>query len=178
MSGKKVLVLLGLVICFYSGCAVNPITGKRELMLVAPSEDIELGQKYSPEITKELGGEIQDAVLQSYINNIGQKLAAVSDRPDWEFHFTAVADDSVNAFALPGGYVFITKGLLSKLQTEAQLAAILGHESVHVVARDTANVMSRDIGINILLSAVTTEETSDTVMTVASAKSAIWMKIR
>ncbi|MBN1973718.1 MAG: M48 family metalloprotease [Sedimentisphaerales bacterium] len=168
MFYKRALLMSCLALCIYSGCVVNPVTGKRELMLVAESNDIEIGQKYAPEITKELGGEIQDAALQSYINNVGQKIAAVCDSPDWEFHFAAVVDDSVNAFALPGGYIFITKGLLTKLQTEAQLAAILGHEIVHVVARDTANVMSREIGLNILLSAVTSEQTPETVTTVAN----------
>ena len=169
MYNKNVTItILSMIFFLTSGCVTNPVTGDRELMLVSESADLELGQKYAPEISKELGGEIPDSVVQSYINSIGQKIAAVSHRPDWEFHYIAVDDDSINAFALPGGYIFITRGLLVKLQSEAQLAAILSHETVHVTARDTANVMSREIGINILLSAVTSEETSETVMTVAN----------
>ena len=167
------LIICSFIFCIASGCATNPVTGSRELMLVSESEDLEIGQKYSPEIEKQLGGKIPDATVQNYIDNVGQKIAATSHRPDWEYHFTAVDDDSVNAFALPGGYVYITKGLLKNLQTEAQLAAILGHEIVHIVARDTANVMSRDIGISLLLSAVTTEETSETVKTVANLSTQI-----
>ncbi|MEJ2649764.1 MAG: M48 family metallopeptidase [Sedimentisphaerales bacterium] len=168
MLYRHFILLCCFTISVCVGCAVNPVTGKRELMLVSESEDLEIGQKYAPEITKELGGEIPNEALQSYINSLGQKIAAVSDRPDWTYHYTAVNDNSVNAFALPGGYIFITRGLLDKLQNESQLAAILSHETVHVVARDTANVMSNEIGINILLSAVTSEETSDTVLTVAN----------
>jgi predicted Zn-dependent protease len=168
MFNTKIISMLSLVLCLCAGCSVNPITGKPELMLVTESEDLEIGLKYSPEIEKQLGGKINDASLQAYINDVGQKIAAVSHRSDWEYHFTAVEDESVNAFALPGGYVYITKGLLMNLKSEAQLAAIFGHETVHIVARDTANMMSNQIGMNILLSAVTSEETSETVMTVAN----------
>ena len=168
MADKKILLLIVLVFCLCTGCSVNPITGQPELMLVSESQDLEIGLKYSPEIEKQLGGKINDAGLQAYIDNVGQKIAAICHRPEWEFHFAAVDDESVNAFALPGGYVYITKGLLRNLQTEAQLAAILGHETIHIVARDTANMMSNQIGMNLLLSAVTSEETSETVMTVAN----------
>ena len=168
MSEKTIISMLSLILCFCVGCSVNPITGKPELMLVSESEDFEIGLKYSPEVEKQLGGKINDAALQAYINNVGQKIAVVCHRPEWEYHYAALEDESVNAFALPGGYVYITKGLLMNLTNEAQLAAVLGHETVHIVARDTANMMSNQIGMNILLSAVTSEETSETVMTVAN----------
>ena len=168
MSDKKMILILSLALYLCAGCSVNPITGKPELMLVTESQDLEIGLKYSPEIEKQLGGKINDASLQAYIDNVGQKIAVVCHRPEWEYHFTALEDESVNAFALPGGYVYITKGLLINLKSEAQLAAIFGHETVHIVARDTANMMSNQIGMNLLLSAVTSEETSETVMTVAN----------
>ena len=79
----------------------------------------------------------------------------------------ALQDKSINAFALPGGYVFITRGMLKKLKTEALLAAILAHEMIHIVARDTSNVTSNEIGISILLSAITSEKTPKGVLTAA-----------
>ena len=159
------MTILLLTVC--AGCAVNPITGKKELMLMTESQDLEIGQKYAPELKKQMGGKIPDQALQDYVNTVGQKVAKVSHRRSWEYHFIALDDDMVNAFALPGGYVFITKGMLKKMTTEAQLASVLGHEVAHVVARDTAVVMSREIGMDILLSAVTTETTSAAAITVA-----------
>ena len=168
MNVKLSLLILGVVLCLGAGCATNPITGQEELMLVPEDQDLEIGRKYAPELEKQMGGRIANESLQDYIDRVGQKIAHISHRPDWEYHFVALNDESVNAFALPGGYIFITRGMLGKLQTEAQLAAILAHETVHVVARDTSNVMSNQIGISLLLSAVTSEETSRGVMTAAN----------
>jgi len=126
-------------------------------MLFPVNQDFEIGRLYAPEIEKELGGKIDDDDLQNYIDSIGQKIARFSHKPNWEYHFVALKHNSINAFALPGGYIFITKGMLEKLQTEAQLAAVLAHEIVHVVARDTSNAMSKQIGIGLLLTVVTFE---------------------
>ncbi|MDD5459903.1 MAG: M48 family metallopeptidase [Phycisphaerae bacterium] len=162
------LIFLGtFVITMLAGCAVNPISGDKEFMLLSESEDLQIGQQYAPEVVKEMGGEIPDAALQSYIDSVGQKIAAVSHRKDWTYHYSAVNDKTVNAFALPGGYIFITRGMLEKLNSEAQLAAILAHETVHVVARHTASQMSRDIGIQLLVNAATTEKTPQTAILVA-----------
>ncbi len=152
--------LLILSCCFFlcSGCADNPISGERELMLFPEDQDLAIGCAYAPEIEKLLGGRVKDEDLQSYINNIGQKISHYSHKPSWEYHFTALNDKSINAFALPGGYIFITKGMLEKLQTEAQLAGILAHETVHVVARDTLNAMSNQIGLSLLFSAAVYHE--------------------
>ncbi len=166
---SKRLTLLGLVLpfCFFVGCATNPITGRQELMLFSPQQDIEIGRKYAPHLERQLGGRITDQTLQNYIDGVGQRIAAVSHNPDFEYHFVALNHESTNAFALPGGYVFITRGMLEKLESEAQLAAILAHEVAHIVARDTMNVMSNQIGIDTLLSAVTSEDTPSGVLTAA-----------
>ena len=126
-------------------------------MLFPVSQDFEIGRLYAPELEKELGGKIDDDDLQNYIDSIGQRIARFSHKPNWEYHFVALKHKSINAFALPGGYIFITKGMLEKLQTEAQLAAVLAHEIVHVIARDTSNAMSKQIGIGLLLTAITSE---------------------
>jgi predicted Zn-dependent protease len=152
---------------FLVGCAVNPITGDEELMFFPDQQDIAIGKQYAPEIEKELKGKIEDLAVQNYIDSVGQKVAKVSHRPDFEYHFVAVKDKSINAVSLPGGYIFITKGLLVKLTSEAQLAGVLAHEVVHVVARDTSNMMSNQIGMDILFTAAMTQTTSQGAQTVA-----------
>jgi predicted Zn-dependent protease len=166
-TSKKLLLRLSLIACLTIACSVNPITGEEELMLFNEGQDIEIGQTYAPEIEKELDGRIDDEGLQDYINTVGQKIARISHRPDWEYHFVAVKHKSINAFALPGGYIFITRGMLEKLQTEAQLAGILAHETAHVVGRDTSNAISNQIGISLLLAAATYGQSSKGVFVAA-----------
>jgi predicted Zn-dependent protease len=165
MYKKLGLLILSLFFCFCTGCAVNPITGEGELMFFPEQQDIVIGSKYAPEVERQMGGRIADEALQNYVDSVGQKIARVSHKPDLEYRFVALNDKSVNAFALPGGYLFITRGMLEKLQTEAQLAAILAHETVHVVARDTSAAMSSQIGLDILLSAVISDKTPRGILT-------------
>jgi predicted Zn-dependent protease len=153
-----------LVLSFCIGCAVNPITGEEEFMLLSEDQDVQLGKTYAPELEKQMGGKIEDQDLQDYLDHIGQQIVQVSHRRNFDYHFVALNDKSVNALALPGGYVYITKGMLEKLTTEAQLAAVLGHEVAHIVARDVAAVMSREIGIDVLLAVATPEEASRGVL--------------
>jgi predicted Zn-dependent protease len=143
VATRTTLLLSALLLASASGCAVNSVTGKQDLMFYSPEDDVKLGQKYAPQIEKALGGRFPDENLQSYVNRIGQRLARVCHRPDIAYHFAVVDYDGENAFAVPGGYVYITSGLLEKLGSEAQLAAILGHEIGHVVARDTMAALSR-----------------------------------
>jgi predicted Zn-dependent protease len=161
---------LFVVICgtiFFAGCAVNPITGEEELMFFPDRQDIDIGKQYAPEVEKELKGRIEDQALQNYIDGVGQKVAKISHRPDFNYHFVAVHDKSINAVALPGGHIFVTKGMLLKLKSEAQLAGVLAHETVHVVARDTANTMSKQIGMDILFAAAMTQTSSREALTMA-----------
>lgn len=146
-------MLLGLMLALLSGCAINPVTGEEEMMFFSPEKDVELGRKYAPVIEKELGGRIPDENLQNYINQIGQKMARVCHRPDLSYHFAAVEEGGANALAVPGGYVYVTRDLLKELNSESQLAAILGHEVGHVVARDTMAAITRQIGTTAILAA-------------------------
>ncbi|MFB0552523.1 MAG: M48 family metalloprotease [Phycisphaerae bacterium] len=150
MTGKLRLLILNLALCFCTGCAVNPITGEEELMFISENQDIEIGRNYAPEIEKQLDGRIDNPALQNYIDSVGQKIARISHRPNWEYHFTAVEHKMVNAIALPGGHIFVTKGMLEKLTTEAQLAALLAHEIVHVTARHSSAAISRQMGLSFL----------------------------
>ena len=143
------LMLTALTLSVLAGCATNPISGDDELMFYSVEDDFALGKAVAPEILKYLDGRIPDEGLQRYIDRIGQKIALVCHRPDWEYHFTAVEHESVNALALPGGYIYITRGMLEKLETEAQLAAILGHETTHVVARHSMAQISKRRVMNV-----------------------------
>jgi predicted Zn-dependent protease len=153
MPKKTLIAVLSVLIWLIPGCAVNPLTGDEEFMLLSEKQDLAIGSKYAPEIEQQLGGKIENDQLQKYIESVGEKITRVSHRQDIEYHFTAVEHESINALALPGGYIFITRGLLEKLTTEAQLASVLAHEVAHVVSRDTANMISKEIGMTILLAA-------------------------
>jgi len=150
---SKVLTLLiaELVLLFCTGCAVNPITGDEELMLIDEEQDVIMGRHFAPQVEEQMGGRIGDKELQDYVDGVGKKIGRVSQKPQLEYQFVALNHKSVNAFALPGGYLFITRGMLERLESESQLAAVLAHEIVHVVARDTANMMSNELGLNVLL---------------------------
>ena len=119
------------------GCATNPVTGRRELSLVSPAQEIELGKQGNAAVVAEYGVYAHPQ-LQALVSRVGQKLAAASHMPDLEWHFTLVDDPVVNAFALPGGYIYVTRGIVAHFGSEAQLAGVLGHEIGHVTARHSA----------------------------------------
>lgn len=116
------------------GCARNPVTGGTDVTMVSEKGEIEQGRKAHEQVIQ-FYGVYEDQTLQDYVNEIGQKLARASHRPDLEWHFTVVDADDINAFALPGGYIYITRGIMAYLNSEAELAAVLGHEIGHVTAR-------------------------------------------
>jgi predicted Zn-dependent protease len=140
-----------------AGCSTNPITGKKELMLISSSQEMKLGSEYSPVIEKQLGNKLKNAEIQNYIAGIGAKIARVSHTPSRSFKFSALNHESVNAMALPDGSIYITRGMLVNLTTEAQLASILAHEAAHVTARHVSSAMSQQIGIELLLSVVSSK---------------------
>jgi predicted Zn-dependent protease len=168
MFRKSCFLIAVFLTCFAAGCATNPITGQSQLMLFPESQDIVIGRQYAPEVEKQLGGRIDDQQLQDYVSFVGRQIVRVSHYRNFDYHFVAVQDKSINAMALPGGYVFITRGMLEKLQTEAQLAAILGHEVVHIVARHSSAAISGQIGTDILLSTVISDSPSQGVQTITS----------
>jgi len=125
-----------------AACAINPVSGERELALISEAQEIEMGRQGSAEVIGAIGL-IPNAGLQGYVNRIGQEMAAGTERPRlaWEFH--VLDDASVNAFAMPGGFIFVTRGLLTHMTNEAQLASVIGHEIAHVTARHSVQQMSR-----------------------------------
>ncbi len=134
-SGYSVKSYFTAGLCLYllTSCAANP-TGGIDFVTMSESREIELGAELHQQILQE-NPVYQDQQLQDYVNEIGQKLAAVSHRPDIEYTFTVVDSPDINAFALPGGFIYINRGLMLYLNSEDQLAAVLGHEIGHVTAR-------------------------------------------
>ena len=124
------------------GCARNPVTGKSELSLVSESQEIQMGQEGAKEVAQTIGF-YNDARVQSYVADIGKRMAAQSERPNlpWEFH--VVDDASVNAFAIPGGFIYVTRGLMGSINTEAELATVVGHEIAHVTNRHSVQQISK-----------------------------------
>ena len=128
--------------CCLAACATNPVTGKTQLMLISESQEIEMGKAMLAQTEQETGF-VADAALQSYVSGIGMTMARASERPNlpWEYH--VIDDAAINAFAAPGGFVFVTRGILTYLNSEAELAAVLGHETGHVTARHSAAMVSQ-----------------------------------
>ncbi|MBE9554509.1 MAG: M48 family metalloprotease, partial [Proteobacteria bacterium] len=126
-----------------AGCAVNPATGGRNFMLVSRSQEKKLGKDAHPKLIKEFGGVYNDPHVTGYAEYLGQKLAAVTETPSDEFTFTVLDSPIVNAFATPGGYVYISRGLMALAESEAELAGVMGHELGHVVARHSWQRMSK-----------------------------------
>jgi predicted Zn-dependent protease len=123
------LLFLGL-----SGCATNPVTGDQNFVMLSEDSELQIGRANHPKIIAEYG-RYEDEALQAYVQSVGDKLAAVSHRDDLVYRFTVLDSPVINAFALPGGYIYITRGLMAYLNSEAELAAVLGHEIGHVTAR-------------------------------------------
>lgn len=132
------------LIMLISGCAVNPVTGESQLSLIGEGEERQLGQEqYQPTIQTQGGRFYLDPELTVYVQEVGNKLAAVSDRPDLPYEFAVLNSNVPNAWALPGGKIAINRGLLVKLEDEAQLASVLGHEIVHAAARHSVQRMQQ-----------------------------------
>jgi predicted Zn-dependent protease len=133
---------LPVIIAMLAACATNPVTGQRELSLMSESQEIETGKQLDAEVRRQMGV-YGDAELQRYVSEVGQRLARTSHRPNLPWHFTVVDQPAVNAFALPGGYIYITRGILPFLDNEAEFAGVLGHEIGHVTARHSAAAYSK-----------------------------------
>ncbi len=140
---RKALVFLLLSLALLGGCSVNPVTGKQELVFMSTAQEIELGrQNYAPMQQSQGGAYDVDPALTSYVQRVGGKVAAQSG-VDLPYEFVVLNNSVPNAWALPGGKIAINRGLLTELESESELAAVLGHEAVHAAARHSAKQQSR-----------------------------------
>ena len=139
---KGTCFLLVALLLATTACATNPVTGKSQMSLLSEAEELAIGQQQDLEIRREMGV-YDDPRLQAYVTEIGQELARVSHRPNLPWTFTIVDNPAINAFALPGGYIYVTRGILAYLDDESELAGVLGHEIGHVTARHAAQAYTR-----------------------------------
>ncbi len=131
-----------IVFLFLSGCAVNPVTGKKQLVLVSEAQELAMGQQYDPSIVAQFGL-YEDEKLQAFINEKGKQMGAISHRPQLNYQFRILDSPVINAFAVPGGYVYFTRGIMAHFNNEAEFAGVLGHEVGHITARHSVVSMSK-----------------------------------
>jgi predicted Zn-dependent protease len=162
LSIALLVILLGLVT--YCGNTVeNPVTGEQQQVQLSPQQEISLGLQARQQMVTQYGGFYPDKLLQQYIDRVGKQVVArsIASKSPYPFEFYLLRDDrTVNAFALPGGQVFVTIALLKRLTSEAQLAAVLSHEVGHVVARHGAEHLTKQPFSQQLLTAVSTTSNS------------------
>ncbi len=141
LNSLKIFILFNLVL-WIASCAVNPVTGKRELMLLSDSDEVKMGIQSDKQVV-ETYGVYDDKELHNYLDRLGQEMAKVSHRPELKYEFKLMDSPVINAFAVPGGFVYITRGILAYLNNEAELAGVVGHEIGHITARHSAKQYSK-----------------------------------
>ena len=137
MKKYQIHVFILTAFFFLASCAKNPVTGKREVMFMSEQQEVALGKQYDPTIVASYGL-YEDEKLQKFINDKGQEMARISHRPQLNYEFKIMDSPVINAFAVPGGYVYFTRGILAHFNNEAEFAGVLGHEIGHITARHSA----------------------------------------
>lgn len=173
-----VIYFLGLAIAFMglSSCSTNPATGRSQFTgLMSPQAEKSVGAEEHQKIIQQMGL-YNNQTVQDYVSRVGQKIAANTERGDVTYQFFVIDDDMVNAFALPGGYVYVTRGLMALVNSEAELAAVLGHEIGHVTGRHSAERYSRGVvtglGVAVLGAAIDNSAAANAINTGAD----LWMR--
>lgn len=156
---KKISISFIVCCTLLLNCARNPVTGKKEFMLLSKDQEIAMGQQADPDIVASFGL-YPDEKLQQFINQKGQEMVRVSHRPDLKYEFKILDSPVVNAFAVPGGYVYFTRGILAQMNNEAEFAGVLGHEIGHITARHSAKQYSRAMAaqLGLVVGSVVSEE--------------------
>lgn len=145
MKSTKILIQISFVMAallLVPSCAVNPVTGKKQLMFFSEAQEIRMGQEYDPQVIAAFGL-YEDEDLSKFITEKGVEMGKISHRPNLEYHFRVLDSPVINAFAVPGGYVYFTRGILAQFNNEAELAGVLGHEIGHITARHTVSQQSK-----------------------------------
>lgn len=139
-------VIVLLAVCFLLSCATTGPGGKQSLIIIPESQEVAIGQGMAQQV-EETETILQDSEWQAYLNEVGQKIARVSDRSSLEYHFTVIESDQINAFAAPGGYIYFYTGLLKEMDNEAEMAAVMAHEISHVVGRHGVKRLQSALGV-------------------------------
>ncbi|GMG87167.1 M48 family metalloprotease [Biformimicrobium ophioploci] len=149
---RKIAGVLGIAtlsLSLLAGCSFNPATNRPDLVLMSESKELEIGKEMHEKIL-ESTPIYRDPVLNAYVDHVGQKVAVASDRPELKYTFTIIDSQDINAFALPGGYIYINRGLLTYLHSEAEMAAVLAHEVGHITARHAVRQKTAAAGASVL----------------------------
>ncbi|HYE03727.1 MAG TPA: M48 family metallopeptidase [Phycisphaerales bacterium] len=148
---KRLVIVLVASTGMLAGCETNPTTGRSQFNALSRQQELQIGAEAAPQLVSEMGGEVADPALQAYVNEVGQRLVAHTegDGPQRQWDFTLLDSDVINAFALPGEKVFFSRGLAEKLDNEAQMAAVLGHEVGHVMARHVNDRVAQQLGVGL-----------------------------
>jgi predicted Zn-dependent protease len=150
--------LMLMIVSLVISCAINPVTGKRQIMLMSEAQEIQLGVSYNPQVLATFG-EYQNANMQAFVQAKGEELAKICHRPNLEYHIKVIDSPVVNAFAIPGGYIYLTRGIMAQLNNEAELAGVMGHEMGHITARHSVSQQSKQtLGQLILIGAMIASE--------------------
>lgn len=144
MKNQFILICLSATLLLASSCAVNPVTGKKQIVLMSEDQEIAMGADADPQIVAQYGL-YENKILQDFITQKGNEMAAISHRPDLKYEFKIVDSEVLNAFAVPGGYVYFTRGIMAHFNNEAEFAGVLGHEIGHITARHSVSQQSKAI---------------------------------
>jgi len=147
----RVALIITCMMTLVSACAVNPVTLEKEFMIISEQKEISIGERSDPVIVQEYGL-YDDPGLQNYVDEVGQKLVQVCSRKNIDYHFKLLDTDEANAFALPGGYIYLTRGIMALMNSEAEMAGVLSHEIGHVVGRASTRELA--MAGNMLFNAV------------------------
>lgn len=149
LRASLLIALAAAPFAMLGGCASNPVTGRPDLVFQSESGEIKRSKEVHPMIMQQFGGPYDNPQLQAYVNEVGQRAAKASHRPELEYHFFVLDSEDINAFTTGGGYVYITRGIMNYLNNEAELAAVLGHEIGHITARHPVRQQSKSTLSNI-----------------------------
>jgi predicted Zn-dependent protease len=158
-----------------TGCATNPVTGRQNVVFGTQQGEKEQSRRYYQQIIQAYGL-YEDQALQDYVQMVGSKLAKNSHLPDWDFKFTVLDDESINAFTTGGGYVYIHRGIMAYMNTEAELASVLGHEIGHVTARHPAQAQTRGVLASVLATGAAIMTGSSAVAELANIGATAWIQ--
>ncbi len=123
-------------------CAINPVTGKKQIMFMSEAQELKLGSEYDPQVMATFG-QYTNEPLQALIDQRGKELGKISHRPNIEYHIRILDSPVINAFAVPGGYIYLTRGILAQFNNEAEMLGVLGHEMGHITARHSASQQTK-----------------------------------
>jgi len=174
--GDKLFLFLALagILLVVAGCMIvtNPATKRKDIILIDDAQEVEIGRQVAAKVEKRYQVS-RDPKLNSWVKEIGQRLAAVSERKNLEFEFKVLERKEINAFALPGGFIYVNKGLLAMVDDDSELAGVLGHEIGHITARHGIKKLQNQIGYSLLISILfknndTTRRIIDTAFTLIS----------